>query len=76
MDEVLKKLDEILRELQFHGKLLGEMVMAIDARKHEHAETRKGMVDELAKVSTAMKGTPYEGIIGQILTRMGGSHGK
>lgn len=73
MEDLLK---EILKELQFHGKLLTSMVEMMDAGKHEHQEKKIDIGQKLEELAGMMKGSPLAFVLGEAAKKMGGNHGR
>jgi len=69
MEELLKK---ILTELEFHSKLLSELVTGIDEKKHEHQDSKIEINKKIAELSKHFEGTPYATILQEVLKSLGG----
>ncbi len=71
MEELLK---EILKELQFHGKLLSSMVEMMDAGKHEHREKGLEIGQKIEELAAMMPGSPFTLILKEVGKKIGGNH--
>ena len=76
MEEVKRLLGEILKELQFHGKLLSSIVEGADAREHSARNMKKDVKTQIEKAAKALEGTPFSNILKTTAARFGGKDGQ
>ena len=69
-------LREILKELQFHGKMLTSMVEMMDAGKHDHQEKKIEIAQKLEELASTIEGSPMAFVLKEAAKKMGGNHGR
>lgn len=69
MEEILK---EIMVELKYHSKLLGELVMGVDARSHDQQEKKLEIAKMIEDVAGKMNNTPFAPLLQNLVKKING----
>jgi hypothetical protein len=75
LERIKYLLDDVLKELKFHGKLLSSMVEMMDARKFEQGEAKRDIEVRMNKIATDLEGSPFAPILKEVAKTLGGKHG-
>jgi hypothetical protein len=76
-----KKLNEILKTLNYQTKLLESLVETLDARQYEHnlskMEINKNITASINNIASQVEGTPFAAMLRETAkSMMGGKHGR
>lgn len=71
MEEIEKLLQKILKELEFHGKLLSSLVEQVDAKTHQHQEAKQKVGVQLEELAAMLGNMPMAGALKNMAQHFG-----
>ncbi len=76
MEKVEELLGKILKELEYHGKLLGELVQGVDSKRHEHKISMMEAQKKISDLASKLGNSPFADVLMETAKAMtGGKHG-
>jgi len=75
MEKIEEILIQIFKELEYHGKLLSEIVITMDERKKEQMETKTDIGKQIKNIGKMMEGSPFASALTGLGEKMEGKHG-
>lgn len=72
---------EMLVEMKKHTVVLSDIKAVLEGTRSDRSTNRKegferGMKEMTANLAASFKGTPFEGILANMMPKVGGPHGK